>query len=236
MRSLFLVLIFVLFASGVFAAQPAITTVADMMHAVRFQTNIKSTVALPDSQLVQFVSRGLVYTSIDIGGIETYVTLTTDTLQNFYAIPDSITKIVSATLISDSGATVKSLKAWFPQYFEGAFDVSSLSGDEEGQVPLGYHMWGDSVQLMPAPGKVDSVFLKVLVEHIAITTLADSTKAIAFDDGYKEAAIWFIGGIIFSRSKMYEDAAFYFLQYRERKAEILEDYAKGFDVALRDEQ
>lgn len=230
--TLMTILIMVLTAKMVSAAQPAIATVADMMHAVRFQTNISSTTSLPDSQLVQFVSRGLVYTSVDIGGIETRVMLTTDTLQHFYALPDSVTKIVSATLISE-GVT-KSIKQYHPQYAEGVFGTSELEGDGEYQIPTTYNMWGDSVQLIPSPVKVDSIFLNCLVEHIAITTLADSTKAIAFGEGHKEAAIFYTCGLIFTRSKMYEDAAFYFALYEKRKNELLQAYAKGFD-ALRDE-
>ena len=234
MRRLVFAVVLVLVGSCTFAAQPAITTIADMVIAVRFQTNIKSTVSLPDSQLIQFVSRGLVYTSIDIGGVETHVMLTTDTLQHFYAVPDSITKIVSATLISE-GVT-KSIKAWPAQYFEGHFDVTSLTGDEEDQFPQGYNMWGDSVQLTPSPAKVDSIFLKVLVEHRALIVAADDSIKIQFGDGYKEAALFYICGLIFTRSKMYEDATFYFSLYEKRKTELLEDYAKGFDIALRDEQ
>lgn len=231
MRYIFIIL---LFCSSVYSSS-AIPTFKDFKEQVRTESRMHDTSHLPDTTLVRFSKRALLYTSVDIGGVEMQWKFNTAARTAFYAIPDTITQIVHATLISE-GYTF-TIKAWHPEFYKELFpdgiEISHLEeasgGFDIDAVPLAYNYWADTIQLIPIPQKVDSVYLKTFVEYPVVDT-TDAATIKFTNDAYTEAAITYCIYLIFKRSHMYESAALYLARYKELRTELKQAYTRKINA------
>ena len=231
MKKLLLVLLVLLFISSAYAGR-TIDSVGPMMDQVRQLTMLESTTFLPDSTLRGCCLRALKWTSIDIGGVERQYRFLTVSGTAFYAIPDSITEVVFVTLRTQEGVT-KSLKAWYPQFFE---DLGVIEGDPysstENDIPLVYNYWSDSLQLMPAPVREDTVILKVYVEHKTMlnSSTADTMRIGFSSDAYTQAALYYAGFEALVATDNLDKAAIFIQFYDKKKADLKAVFTRKFDI------
>lgn len=225
-RLSFLVVLGWLLCGGTAFAGIVIDTVGGLNEQVRQEVSIEDLSMLPESTLTLFSKRAILWTSVDVGGVELQHHFTLVAGQAFYAIPDSITEVLHASYLS--GNITKSIKAWYPQFAEDAFDVTGISTDatDEDQIPVVYNYWADTIQLIPAPQQGDSVYLKCFVEH-PDAAVGDS---ICLKPAYTEAAIDYACYLALRSVKMYEDAAIFKAAYDEKKAALRERYTRKFDL------
>ena len=214
------------------AHTPPVTTFGEMKAQVRTETGFHSTTYLPDTTLVDFCQRALVYTSTDIGGIEMQWKFNTAARTAFYAIPDTIVEILHATLISEQ--RTYTLKAWHPELFSDMWDRLDGEefppfGEESDETPVAYNYWADSIQLIPIPQKVDSIYLKCYVEYPSHDTAAgDSLHLIG---SYSEAAIAYAIHLTYKRARLFDEATLYLNRYKELKAELRSRYRRKLNAA-----
>ncbi len=216
----------VLLCGGTASAGIVVDSIGSMKAEIRYMTHITSTSLLPDSTLHSFCDRALLWTSVDVGGVELQYKFTLTAEQAFYAIPDSITEVLFATYIS--GNVTKSIKAWYPQFFEDQFTLSEIdvTASSEDDIPVAYNYWADTIQLIPAPQKADSVYLKCFVEH---SDLAD-TGSILLKPAYTEAAVLYACHLAFISVAQFEEAALFLTLYEKKKASLRERYTRKFDL------
>lgn len=227
-------LLILLFATSSFASS-AIPTFKDFKEQVRTESRMHDLSHLPDTTLIRFSKRALLYTSVDIGGVEMQWKFNTVARTAFYAIPDTITQIVHATLISEQSTFT--IRAWHPEFYAQLFpdgiEVNALQevgGDfDVDAVPLAYNYWADTIQLIPIPQKADSVYLKTFVEYPVVDTTDGATIKFT-NDVYTEAAINYCIYLVFNRSHSYEDAAIYLLRYKGLKVELKEAYTRKINA------
>lgn len=221
-----------LLSAGAVAHTPPVTTFGEMKVQVRTETGFHSTTYLPDTTLVDFCQRALVYTSTDIGGIEMQWKFNTVARTAFYAIPDTIVEILHASLISEQ--ITFTLKAWYPEFFSDLneyLDGTEFTpfGEDKDEVPAAYNYWADSIQLIPIPQKVDSVYLKCYVEYPSHDTAAgDSLHLIG---SYSEAAIAYAIYLTYKRARLFDEAAAYLNRYKELKIELRTRYRRKLNAA-----
>lgn len=202
--------------------------------AVRQVTGLESTTLLPDSTLEDIVNRSVVWTSTDIGGVEANVRFVTVAGQAFYAIPDTVTEVLFATMRTEAGAT-RSIKAWYPQFFEdlNMGDPNTMQPSEM-DIPYAYQVWDDSVQLMNAPVRdADTVILKVYIEHPIDTS--DTTNFRFSSDAYTQAALDYACAEALRTVQRYEEAALWDARYEKKKADLFRVFTRRFDVMKRGE-
>ncbi len=208
------------------------TNIDNFMMGVRGETRIYSNNLLHDTLLVQLVSRALVWTSIDAGGVETQYKFNTDTNTAFYALPDSIVQIVHATLIRKT--ETKDLKAWYPEFFEERYNISGLddaAGDPDAGFPEAYNYWADTIQLMPIPKTIDSIYLKCFVEHEELVdTVGSDTMAIQMLPAFQEVAMAYACHLVWRSLDEFEKAAFYKTVYDDLKKNARAKYFRRLDV------
>lgn len=228
MKRLLLILLFV---SSAYAGR-TIDSVGPMMDQVRQITMLESTTLLPDSTLRGCCLRALKWTSTDIGGVERQYRFLTVAGQAFYAIPDSTTEVVFVTMRTQEGLT-KSLKAWYPQFFE---DLGVIEGDPfsptENDIPLAYNYWSDSLQLLPAPVREDTVIIKIYVEHkTMVNSAAADTMRIGFmSDAYAQAALYYACFEALVSVKNFNEANVFMGYYDKKKADLRTIFTRKFDI------
>lgn len=227
-KIVFLILILLGFSLQV-RAGTNIDSLYDFKRSVRMELNIADNSMIPDSFLIDICQRALLWTSTDCGGIEYTFTVTTVADQAFYAIPDSVVEILYATIVSNK--YTKSIKSWPPSFSEEAFG-SSL-GEEEGedQTPAAYNWWADSIQLIPVPIQVDTVYLKSFIEHSVVSADGDDVQ---LKSPYIEAAVAYACHLAYRRLQEYENAAGYLAMYGGIKNEVRAKYTRKFDI-MRDQ-
>ena len=126
-----------------------------------------------------------------------------------------------------SGRVTKSIKAFYPQYFEDAFNMDAVEGRGKNAVPSGYQVWNDMVQLIPIPTQVDSVLFKCYIEHPVVSAVGDSIK---LRPAYIEAATVYTIYLVLKQLKEYSEAALYKADYKDLKADLRAKYTPKFDV------
>jgi hypothetical protein len=208
-------------------------SVGQMMSEARQLIGVESTTLLPDTTLRGCVLRSLVWTSTDIGGVESQYRFVTVALQAFYAIPDSTTEVLGATVRTEGGQT-RSLKAWYPQFFEdldiGDPDEWTASSDN---IPFAYHYWDDTLQLLPhAVRDNDTIILFTYVEHKTLTNESDTdSMAISFSgSGYTQAALYYAcaeAAMSIGRGQLSQT---FMAGYEKKKAELFRVYNRRFDA------
>lgn len=198
----------------------------ELKENVRQQLRIEGTPALPDSEMTDFCNRALLWVSTDIGGIESRFQVNTAIDSPFYAMPDTIVEILHATLIS--GLTTKSIKAMWPQYYEELDNPTELAieAGSVDDVPIAYIYWDDTLQLIPIPVKVDSIYFYVMVEHPVLT----DTMTIRMESPYSEAALWYACKIILESMSITATAAIYERTYDKARPILRERFRRKFEI------
>ncbi len=219
-----LVLIILLAVVGPVFASTDIDTLGDFMQEVRWELYYRSNDALPDSALIGLSKRALLWTSTDIGGYEGTVLIVTDTLQRFYAMPDSVTEIMFATVVNEN--STYSIKAFVPAYFEDIYDIKSLEGEDDDQTSKAFNYWADTIQLLPTPIDIDSIYFKCYFEHPLVDSKDDS---IQLRPGFIEAAITYTCYLVYKRWGQFDKAAIYLGDYNALRAKLIEKYKKPFE-------
>ncbi|MCK5612803.1 hypothetical protein KAR91_63610, partial [Candidatus Pacearchaeota archaeon] len=202
--------LFILLFPMIVSADPAITTFDQFKTAVRRTVDNESAVLIPDTSLTQDANAALVWTSIDVGGIQAQYRIVTVANQAFYAIPDTISEILTVSFISSDGGT-HSVRSWPPEIYEDIIPTGSptlLSGEDEKAIPIAFNYWADTLQLMPRPvHDDDSVILKCHVEY----TVDSST--LQLKAGYIEAAKFYCAYLTSIDLRLFEEATFFLAQY-----------------------
>ncbi len=212
-----------LLLAGTAHTSSVFTSLVTFGHEVRQMTSVSSTSLLPDSTLIDITNTALVWTSIDVGGVELQHTITTVDGTRFYAIPDTVTEVLFASVLAGDGST-RSIRAWYPQFFD-ALELPSLNAGED-QAPSAYNYWADTIQLMPTPVQIDEIVLKCYVEHPEL----DSSGTISFGPGYTEAALFYASYRVSFGLERYDAAAFFLNGYTERKTALKEKQKRKFEA------
>lgn len=180
---------------------------------------------LPDSTLIGFAKRAITWTSIDFGGVEATFLVITDTLQRFYDFPDTVTEILFATLVNEN--VTYSIKAFIPAYYEDIFRQTALQKDAEDQIPQAYNLWADTIQFLPTPIKVDSVYFKCYVEHPYVDGKDDD---ILLRPGFIEAALEYCCYLVYKRWEEFDKAAIHLRDYEALGVKLTNRYKKPMEM------
>lgn len=223
MRIILVILLLLVLVAPVWSSTD-IDTLADFMQEVRWIVHCSNDDMLPDSVLIGFSQRALLWTSSDIGGIEAIYRVITDTLQQFYAMPDTIVEILFATLLN--GNVVHSMKVFDPAYFEDVFEITSLMQDDELAVPQAYNYWADSVQFLPTPIKRDTVYFKCYIEHPYVDDSADTVR---LRSAYIEAALEWCCHLVYKRWQEPIPAAMHLAHYEALRQKLIGKYSRRIE-------
>ena len=218
------VLCILLFVTTVTGA-PVYNTLTKMNLGVRHTIKTYDTDVLPDSVLYDLCARALKKTSVEVGGIETQYKFNTDTGQARYGIPDTIVQVIFAELVV--GNITKSLKAYYPQYYEDDFKKNILTEDDESSHPDAYKIWGDSIRLYPTPLLVDSIYLDCFVEHKVVTTGTDS---VGLEGDFLSAAVEYTAYLALRHLGLYDRADRHMAEYVRISTALKTSYARRMDV------
>lgn len=213
-------------AASVFADK-SFTELGTLKAGVRQQLKVWDVNTLPDSTLTAICARALVDVSVTCGGVEMQFRVVTDSGDAFYPMPDSVTEILFATLVSRE--RTMSIKAIPPQFTE---DVSPdypirLEGQDEYQVPRFYNYWADTLQLISVPSKIDTLYFKCFVEHPLLSAdsqdvrLRSTFGEVAFLKSCADAAASF---------EAFDVSTWYLNEYEKKCPKIREKYLRRFDV------
>lgn len=226
MRSL-AVFILMLFLPSLVSAGAALDTLGAFKENLRQQLRIHSVVLLPDSEITDWANLALVWTSVDIGGVESRVRILTVVGQPFYGLPDTLVEILSQTNISKK--VTKSLRAIPPQFSEEMGIATELvtSDTNKHATPVGFSYWNDTLQVFPIPVKVDTLYFYCYVEHPVLTSAGDSIR---LRPAFTQAALWYACQSIFESMSMIETAAIYERKYDKAKIALRERYRNKFDI------
>lgn len=225
-RKTILVLVMLcLFASTGFAGT-MVDSLGEMKDIVRQLIGVESTSLLPDSTLRDICRGSVLWTSVDIGGVEYQYKFVTVADQGFYALPDTITKVLFASYISHAKGTY-AFRSIYPQYFT---EEPAILSDDAGawDIPLDYNYWADTIQIMPIPKQAgDTIVLKCFIEHRDITT---DTASINLSPPYSYAAIIYACGYSCVSLGMFDKANWFLAEYEKMKKSLTETYTRGFDI------
>ena len=186
MKKLILAIIIVLMAGIVAFVDSSLTNFDDFAVMVRHKTRISNKSVMPDSTLWDLCSESLIWTSVDAGGLEVTHRIQTVAQTVFYVLPDSLTSINRVTMLTSDGET-KSLKQWYPEFFD-YFNLPTIAGGDGDKSPIAYDYWSDTIQMMPEPVRVDTIYIKAWVEHPPTDT-AVANDTIRLRPGYAMAAL-----------------------------------------------
>jgi hypothetical protein len=223
-KRLFLLLAFLSVSASV-RAGAVIRTVPEFSTAVREATNIYSTTALPDSTLLLFDRMAILETSVEVGGVEATYRFVTDSADPFYPLPDTTVAVLFTTILTKEGNT-KSLKGWYPQYFED-LRLPALEASSEDATPVAYLFWGDSIQLLPIPVRVDTIYMYCAVEHPRV----GASDTLSFTrPAYTNAAVLLAAEKVFFHLGMFEEASLTLAAYEKKAEKLRAIYTRAFDV------
>lgn len=220
-------IILLLLTSLAWADKPFIE-LGTMKPSVRKKVRIWDTQQLPDSTLTTFCQEGLITASVECRGIESRFRIITDTGQTFYAIPDTVVEIVFASNVSN-GVT-KSIRSIWPQYFEELYTVTTLAseaGANSDAVPQAYKYWADSVQLIPVPIKVDTIYFDCYVEH---PLLDNDSQNVRLRGNYNDAALYLTCQKVYESLEMWDAAGRMEAMYEKKKKELLAIYQRKLEI------
>ena len=222
-----LLLIVILFLPSLAYGDAVFATFKIFKEGIKQQLRIHSTAMVPDSELTDWANLALVWTSVDIGGVESRVRIQTVIGQPFYELPDTLVEILSQTNISLE--VTKSLRAIPPQFSEEmGIGVELVTGESNKHAtPIGFSYWNDTLQVFPIPIKVDTLYFYCYVEHPALSADGD---AIVLRPAFTQAAIWYACESIFSSLAMTDEATIYEKKYDKAKIALRERYRNKFDI------
>jgi hypothetical protein len=208
-------------------ADATITTRLMFKENIRQQVHIYLTSNVPDSEMNDFANRALLWTSVDVGGVESRVRLLTVAGKANYVFPDTVVEVLAQ--IQFSGDVAKQLKATYPQFREDLLrptELTELSTDPNA-VATDFIYWDDTLILAAVPVKVDTIYFLCYVEH---PSLSSDTMAIRMRPAFTEAAVSWACYLILSSLEEFQDAAIYKGKYDYQKAVLRERYRPKFDI------
>ena len=222
-----LLLIVILFLPSLVSAASVMDSLLDFKINVRQQLRIHSTATLPDSEITDWSNLAILWTSVDIGGVESRIRILTVVGQPFYELPDTLVEILSQTNISLE--VTKSLRAIPPQFAEEMGISTELVTGESNKhaTPIGFSYWNDTLQVFPIPIKVDTLYFYCYVEH---KFLYHDTVDIQMRPAFVQAALWYACQSIFESMGMVAEAAIYEKKYDKAKIALRERYRNKFDI------
>jgi len=228
-------------------AATVIDTLGKFKEQVRQFTGVESTELLPDTTLTDWCYLAIVNTSTEIGGVEAQYRVLTVAEQKFYSLPDTIVAVLATSLISTEGGTYV-IRAGYPQYFD-RFSLPRIGvaddaiNVDDNSVPLEYHYWADTLQLLPAPIRdSDTLVLKCFIEHPSMTiggagdTTASGannadTNTIAFTySDYTTAALFLATAYTLYSIDEFDRGDRYFALYEKKKASLIQQYQRRLDT------
>ena len=223
----------ILFSFNVCNAGSVYSNLDEFVDGVRNTLKISSTSSIiSEAALYQFCKEAILWTSVDIGGYEVTYRFITAADQSWYAIPDTVTEVLFATLQTVDGKLTKDLRAFHTEYVEEKFNLNTLYTDDgeapdNDATPKAYNVWADSIQLIPTPVKADSVILKCYMEH-PMPNISDSL--IHLKSAYVEAAMQFACGKVKEHVGLDAEGAKYFQKFGSIKADLLRKYESKFGM------
>lgn len=206
---------------------------SDFQDYVRQITGLENTSLMPDTTLNRIIQEAVLWTSVECGGVEAQYRILMVADQAWYALPDSITEILHASLISEDGQTY-SVKAYYPQWFGDTESPATLGGDAweqtEDAYPFGYNYWADTLQLFPIPKRVDTLVLKCYIEHPPFQGTDSTNDTLQFKPPYTNAAIDLTAYMALKSVEMPEKAALWFAEYERKRNALRSIYQRKFDI------
>ena len=212
-----LIVFLLLISISVYSADNALTAFNSFQDMVRQMTRLSDTVIMPDSTLDVICSNALLWTSVDIGGVEIQGRILTVAGTPFYPIPDTVVRFTSVTLLTEDGET-QGLKHWYPQYFNEKFELPALGdSDDDAAFPVAYNYGADSIQLLPTPVKVDTIYYRAYVEHPVIA----AGGTISMDRAFADAALFEACNRALMAVAMFDRADKFLVRYELKKKQLL---------------
>lgn len=205
-------------------ADDPFTNFDEFAEMVRKYTRIKDKSIMPDTTLWDICAQSIVWVSTEVGGCELRYRFVTVANQAFYQIPDSITEIVHATVQTKYGET-KAIRAYYPEYFAD-FGVHKLSDANQSGVPIAYFHWDDTLQILPPPIRVDTVYLYAFTRHVYPDTSA-ALDTITFNKTtYAKAAISYACMEVLMAMKDYQSAGNWAALYEKQVATLRQTFSR----------
>ena len=225
-----ILLILLLLPSIVFGAEGVVWEhVEDFMNGVRTQVHSTATTQVSNADLHTICMRALIFTSIDIGGVEAYYMINTDTGQAFYEINTSIVEVLHASLIDENQTFT--IKAWYPEFYD-KYGGAEMLDESAGDHPLVYNYWDDTLQLIPIPTGYDSLYLKCYIKHSAGAATDSATTDVELETGFAEAALFYACAIRQMKIRKFDEAKFYMELYGMLKVSLKEAYRRKWNIIM----
>ena len=219
-------LLVLLLLAGSVLGEASIDTLGAFTDAIRQTIGVESTALLPDSALDQIAEQSILWTSVDIGGVEAMISFYDTAGTKYYAVPDTIVSMLYAGVVAPDGS-VWSLKAWYPQFFE-ELGLSSTSSSSSPTTPYAYIHWADTIQLLPTPSEGDALYIfRCFVEHQDISSDGDTIR---LKPAYTEAAKFYACHLACISIGRWEEAAQFKALYDDRKANLKAVYTRRLEV------
>lgn len=203
---------------------------ADLLAAIRFQTQVLSTNSVADSVLWEMADRAYIHTSTDIGGNEAEYLITLADGDPIYALPDSVCAILAITIYNSDSTIQHSCILWNPEFYEKDFPIQQLDDAAgEDQVPFAYSVNDDVIKFFPTPVQTSYASLDCLVEHSSARTggTYDSTFTMRLPAKLNEAAI-FRACQLLELAYHGDRAAIFEQQYDKIKASVQAQYEERY--------
>ena len=206
-----------------------VETFSNMLTDVRFQLNVHSTNSLPDSVLWNFTDRGLVFSSVDIGGNEATFLVTLGDGDPIYPLADSVSAILAINIFDSDSTMNHSVQLWNPEFYEKDFPLQELSSSAGAdQVSLAYTVSADTIQFFPTPVQTNLAVVHALVEHSSANTgeaagSYDSAFVVRLTPKVAEAAVFYACYLI-EMAYHGDRAASFLQQYSNIRAEVKAEY------------
>lgn len=208
-------------------ADTHIDSLLEMKENVRQKSQIYDTSILPDSLIGDICNEAVVWTSTDVGGVESRVRIITVANTAFYALPDTVVEVLFQTL--KSGDFTRSVKAMPPQFTEELNIATSLTDGttDEFETPVAFIFWDDTLQLIPVPEKVDTLWFYCYVEHPVMT---DTVNLQFTHSAYATAAMYWAVAEVLSLVGEDERAAIWEARYEKAATKLRERFRRKFDL------
>ncbi len=178
--------------------------------------------------LFNYVWQSLLWTSVDIGGVEAQYKITTIADSAWYVLPDTIVRILHVSMITNDNET-RSVKAIYPVYYEDVGGTVTRSmGVSAEDLPIGYNYWADTLQLMPVPSRDDdTLILKCFVEHPY--TIGSGFGTIHLKPAYTEAAFYYACHLTLRAMGRDAEADKYYALYEKTRDRLRARYQRQFN-------
>lgn len=227
----FLIFLALTLISGSLVAGHIVRNRDQFQDYVRQITGLEGTPLMPDSTLNAIIQHAVLRTSVEAGGVETQYRLVMASGTAWYNLPDSVTEILFATLLTEDGRTF-SVKAFFPQWFGDTESPPKLSDDATpDEYPFGYNYWADTLQVFPIPNRADTLIVKCYVEHPTFQGTDSTNDTLQFKPVYTDAAIELAASMALEAVESFDKADRRFAKWEKMRDALRAIYRRKFDIA-----